>query len=494
MGAELLASPERPIVAPPSSRRLSPVGAAALSFVLPGLGHLRLGATARGLVLLAPTVLALIALVAIASGGPLTVLQVLLRPEILVAILIADVVLLGTRLVGIVDAYVLAERRASVGMPYRPISVALVVALATGAIAVHGMVAALDYQTYTTLTSVFPEDDGEWAIPAPSASPSPTPYLSDPGLVPPPTMGPVEATPSPAPDWAADGRLDLLLIGSDSGPGRWSLRTDTMIVLSVDVETADAALFGIPRNVINVPLPPESAGAFPSGHYPGLLNSLYVYAMGHPSQFPGGEARGFRAIAGAIQELLGLRLDGAVVINLVGFVRLVNALGGLWIDVPAWVVDDHYPLEDGTAYVHIAVAPGCQKLKGRMALAYARSRHQDDDYHRMRRQQAVLVALARQADPIALLPRVSELLDIAKDNLWMTLRREDIRSLAQLAERVDPGDVETYQFAPPAYPEFLTSASIKQIRKVARGVFDEGESGTTSSSTPAPSRERCPAP
>ena len=495
MGAELAAAPGgRRAAAPRIARAVSPLNAATLSFLLPGLGHLRLGARARGLLLLAPTAAAVVALAALALGGPLALLQAILRPEVLIAVLVVDLALLATRLIGIVDAYLLAERRASIGIPFRPVSLILVIVLVASTIAVHGAVAALDYQAYTALSAVFPEDDDEWAIPPPSATPSPTPYVSDPGIVPPPTLPPAEATPSPLPDWAADGRLDLLLIGSDSGPGRWSLRTDTMIVLSVDVETADAALFGVPRNVVNVPLPPESAGAFPNGRYPGLLNSLYVYAIGHPSQFPGGEARGFRAVAGAIQELLGVRLDGAVVINLVGFVRLVNALGGLWIDVPAWVVDDHYPLEDGTAYVPIAIAPGCQKLKGRMALAYARSRHQSDDYHRMRRQQAVLVALARQADPIGLLPRVTELLDIAKDNLWLTLRREDIRSLAQLAARVDAGDVRTYQFAPPAYPEFLTSASIKRIREVAGGVFDERNGHASSSSSPAPPGEPCPAP
>ena len=65
-----------------------------------------------------------------------------------------------------------------------------------------------------------------------------------------------------------------------------------MIVLSVDIATGKAALFGIPRNLINVPLAPEDAGAFPDGRFPGLLNALYVYAWGHPGQFPGGDARG----------------------------------------------------------------------------------------------------------------------------------------------------------------------------------------------------------
>lgn len=477
-----------------AARPISPGLAATLSFVLPGLGHLRLGAPLAGVLLLVPTLAAVAGVSALVLGGPSALLQALVLPQVLLAILVLDVALLLTRGVAVVGAWLMAERRAVTGIPFRPLSVALVVVLLAGTLIVHGAVAAIDYQAYTTLSAVFvqPENGDEWAIPAPSASPSPTPYVSDPGIVPPPTIQPPEPTPSPVPDWAADGRLNLLLIGSDAGPGRWSLRTDTMIVLSVDVRTARAALFGVPRNMIGVPLPPESAGAFPNGRFPGLMNALYVYAMGHPDQFPGGAARGFRAVSGAIQELLGVPLDGAVVVNLIGFVQLVKAMGGLWIDVPAWVVDDAYPLEDGSAKIHIAIAPGCQHLKGRMALAYARSRHQDDDYHRMRRQQAVLVALARQADPIGLLPRVTELLDIAKDNLWMTLRREDIRSLAGLAARVDAGSVRAIQFAPPAYPEYLTRNEIHRIRDVARSVFEDWTS-EGSSATPAPARKPCPA-
>jgi LCP family protein required for cell wall assembly len=277
---------------------------------------------------------------------------------------------------------------------------------------------------------------------------------------------------TPRPGWAKDGRLNLLLIGSDAGPDRWSLRTDTMIVLSVDVDLRRVALFGIPRNLVGVPLPGESAGAFRDGRFPGMLNALYVYAMGHPRQFPGGDARGFRAVSGAVQELVGVKLDGAVVVNLAGFVRLVDAVGGLWIDVPTRLVDRNYPLEDGSGHIRLVIEPGCQKMDGRTALAYARSRHQDSDYQRMRRQQRVLVTLARQLDPIALVPRATKLLRIARDDLWMTVRRKDIGGLAELAAKVDTRRVTRVTFVPPAYPSHLDSDAIRRIRRAVRNVFE----------------------
>jgi LCP family protein required for cell wall assembly len=281
------------------------------------------------------------------------------------------------------------------------------------------------------------------------------------------------------------------MIGSDAGPDRWSLRTDTMIVLSIDIATGQAALFGIPRNMVGVPLPPESAGAFANGRFPGLLNALYVYAMGHPASFPGGDTRGFRAVTGAIQELVGVRLDGVVVVNLAGFVGLVDAIGGLWIDVPVRLMDAKYPLEDGSGHIRLDIQPGCQLLDGRMALAYARSRHQDSDYGRMRRQQQVLVALARQVDPLELVARVPDLLAIAKDNLWTTIKRSEVADLAALAARADVAHVKAVMFVPPRYPSHLSSSEISKIRAVVRTVFEGAEKPTA---TPRPTEQpaTCP--
>ncbi|NJD27658.1 MAG: LytR family transcriptional regulator, partial [Chloroflexi bacterium] len=297
--------------------------------------------------------------------------------------------------------------------------------------------------------------------------------------------------PEPVPGWATDGRLNLLLMGSDAGPGRWLLRTDTMILLSVDVASGRAALFGFPRNLLNVPLPPESAAAFPSGRFPGYLNALYVYAMGHEAYFPGGEARGFRAVTGSIQEMAGVPLDGAVVISLLGFRDLVKALGGLWIDVPYALYDEHYPDPDGTGRKTIYVPAGCQHLGPEKALAYARSRHSTDDYSRMNRQQLVLEALARQVDPIALIPKTPELLEIARDNLWMTISPDEIPDLAELAARVDTGHIERIMFVPPIYPEYVRKSDVKRMREVVRTIFDIEP---TPSGEPTPKPEKTPKP
>ena len=482
----------------------SPSLAATLSFLLPGLGQLSLGAARRGVVQGLPAVALLLAVVLALIADARGFLLALLTPQLLVAILLVNLGLTIWHVASITDAWRLAERRrpARAARPRSPgRSAVLVTALLVATLGIHGALEAITYQVYATVTAVFVPSgpDGGW-IPEPSfepsaepsrppntASPSPTTRPTATATpIPTPTPGP---TPSPPPAWAADGRLNLLLIGSDAGPDRWSLRTDAIVVLSVDVASGRAALLSIPRNLVGVPLAPESAGAFPGGRFPGLLNALYVYAMGHPAFFPGGEGRGFRAISGAVQELVGVRLDGLVVVNLAGFVRLVDAIGGLWINPPERVVDSRYPLEDGTGHIAIDIRPGCQRLDGRLALAYARSRRQDSDYGRMRRQQAVLVALARQVDPIALLPRVPELLDIARGNLWMTIGQDQLGGLAALAGRVDTTSVRAVSFVPPRYPSHLDNAHLSQIRSAVRTIFDDGgrPAGTAVPTvTPAP--------
>jgi LCP family protein required for cell wall assembly len=487
----------------------SPVVAAFLSFLLPGLGQIYAGRLGRGIAMAVPILAVATVTLIVAGTGWSRVLDLLVRTEILVLLLVVNLVLFAYHAVAIVDAHRLAvavarttRRSLPRGRALVPLALILIVtAVVHGVPEYYGIRAAQNLSTIfaragTADDRALPEPGWAGASPTPvpspgmaagppgTASPAPVATNSGGGGEPTPGAGPT-ATPTAGPDWASDGRLNIVLLGSDEGPGRWSLRTDAVFLLSVDTTTARAALFGFPRYMSNIPLPPESAANFENGRFPGYLNALYVRAQGHPGRFPGNDSRGLRVVAGAVQELAGVRVDDYVMVNLNGFVDVVDAMGGLWIDVPEAVRDDRYRPETGGAHIDIRIRPGCQKLDGRMALAYARSRHQDSDYARLGRQEVTLRAMRRQFDPLAVLPQLPQLFDVAGENLFWTLEPEDVSPMAALASRVDPDRMQRVLFTPPEYDRELPTETVDRIRTAVRGIFDEPEPEPEASASPA---------
>ncbi len=462
--------------------RRSPALAAFLSFLLPGLGQVWAGAVTRGVLLILPIVILVGGIAGFVIGqGSARFLGIALQPGVLLGILAIDAVLLVYRVVAIVDAYLLGRpgRRMAAPRTRRAASVSVLVLLLAVTVIMHGWVGVVTYKSYDLVANVF--------VPVSTSTSQPTPPIATPSHG--PTFSPTP-TPVPVPAWAENGRLDVVLIGGDAGPGRRSLRTDSMTLVSVEVATGKAKMFGIPRNLINVPLPPETASAFACGCFPDLINALFEYAETHPNIFPGADdQRGYIALQSTLSHFLGVPIDGMLVVDLNGFVRLIDALGGLDINTPEAVYDSKYPLEDGSGYVKLYIPAGQHHFNGHEALQYARSRHQDDDYHRMDRQQLTLLALRRQINPCSLVPRLPELLDIGKDSLWTDIAIGDLPDLLALAQRVDAGKIKRAAFNPPGIPEYIDAAAVAKVQKMVADAF---KSGTRASPTPTPSEPPSP--
>ena len=410
-------------------------------------------------------------------------LGLLLQPGVLLPLIALNIAVLVYRLFAIVDAYRVASRRWPPIPEYGRAAAGLVVlGLMLGAtLLMHGWLGFVGIKAYDTVVAISHRFSTATPVPAASRSPGETP-----GPTPEPTP-----IPTPEPAWGDNGRLDLLLIGGDAGPGRFSLRTDTMVILSIDGRTGRAALFGVPRNLVNVPLPDGPAQAFDCRCYPEQLNSLYTYAIAHPEIFVGpDDERGYRAVQEAIARLTGLQIDGQVVVTLGGFIRLVDALGGLDMTTKDSVYDATYPDPYyAKRDVSVYIARGFHHFDGWNALAYARSRHQDNDYNRMNRQQEVLLALRQQLDPCTLIPRIPELLDIARDSLWTNIPIQRLPDLLAIGASVRPGTVATYQFWPPDIHEHLDPESISRVQLIAGTAFR-----LIPMPTAAPSPSETPAP
>ena len=164
-----------------------------------------------------------------------------------------------------------------------------------------------------------------------------------------------------------------------------------------------------------------------------------------------------------VSELTGRPIDAVLVADLWGVIKVVDAMGGIDIDVPSAVHDDHYP-DPVSAPSSSTSRPGQQHMDGRTALAYARSRHQDSDYGRMARQQTLLLAIRSQigADTILKAPA---LFTAAKGFTWTDLPRSSLPNLVDLFSRASHASVRELRITPSRYPAWLTPKEIAQIQK-----------------------------
>lgn len=235
--------------------------------------------------------------------------------------------------------------------------------------------------------------------------------------------------------WDGLERLNVLLLGSDVGEGRRGVRTDTMIVVSIDPASGDTAMVSLPRNFSGIDLPP-GFGNWDCQCFPQLLNDLYYYAEENPEAFPGPGEPGPRAIKATIGHLLDLEIHYYAMVGLEGFVGIVDALGGVEIDVPNRIVDETYPHEDGVTIEHVVIEEGPQTLDGHLALAYARIRRHADDFARMNRQRCVLGAVIEQSSPLELLGRYASIAQVLKDHLETDIPQDRLVDFIDLLPRV----------------------------------------------------------
>lgn len=208
--------------------------------------------------------------------------------------------------------------------------------------------------------------------------------------------------PSSGIDPALHGEVTtILLLGGDAGPGRWSLRTDTMMLFAVHRPTGRAALISVPRNLMGLLSPPASAmaRAYPNG-FGDLANAVYPVVQSRRElrdaydHLPGIDP-GVVALAEALGYSLDTTIDDYVLVDMAGFVAVVDAIGGVTVDVPRQVPMPGNIPGAPTQYPD-TIGPGVIHMDGSTALGYVRSRSADSDYQRTARQRSLLAALARQ--------------------------------------------------------------------------------------------------
>lgn len=302
------------------------------------------------------------------------------------------------------------------------------------------------------------------------------------------TPPPAQPPPATLPPIVGEDRVNVLLLGGDAGPGRWSLRTDSMIVVSIDPATGDTAMISVPRNLTRIPFPAGTplATKFPSG-FNDIANAVYTYANGHRDIAGGGEDAGAQAIKLGIAQLLGMPINYYVLVNMAGFVDVVDALGGVDIYVAARLPSPGNPA-DAKHDVPEYIEPGFQHMDGTIALAYSRSRTADSDYRRMTRQRCVLAAIATSATPRAVATGLPDLVGAFGDTVRTDIPRERLGEFAQLIERFTAAgglnSVRTLHLAPPLVNSNRWDAV--RVRLLVTGVIGPTVAPPTDPAAPTP--------
>lgn len=243
-----------------------------------------------------------------------------------------------------------------------------------------------------------------------------------------------------------DGFTNFLLLGRGDNDHDGIDLTDTMMILSIDpTKTHSAILLSIPRDLYMLDTNENGMGK-------SRVNELYrdyKYKLIGTKKLTKPEAS-----SGALHELMrdigdhiGLPIHHAVIVNFSGFVKAIDALGGIDVEVPYDITDAEYPGPNYT-YQTFTVSAGPAHLDGETALKYARSRHTTSDFGRSARQQQILKALANKGKSLGLLGSPGKLLSLYKilsENVESTMSTSEFLGVARLAESVEQQNIVSMQ-------------------------------------------------
>jgi len=407
----------------PTSKKGSPSLAALLSFILPGLGQLY-ARRWRAALLFALPVLAVAGIVAIQAQKGLAVLFLRLLDPVVAAVVFVVVVVLGLwRLIAVLHAYASADVRAGKRSGER-FSVAL---LLVAIIATHGLGAWYVQSAYSMDMGIF-KVGGDGA----------------------------EAAQLPA----TGSRVTVLLAGLDQYSTRSERLYDSLMVVSVDTDTNHISMVSVPRDTAGFP------------YYWGGTSKIKINAI--PTYVRNGwVTSGDEPVTTLIKEvsyLVGVPINYYGVLDLGSFMKLIDMVGGVDITVSA-VNDPTYDWLDGSPY-GFQIAAGNRHLTGRLALAYARSRHGsgNSDYARAGRQQQVLAAVAHKMATPAMAAKLPALMGQAASLVQTNFPASRVADMVDFAQSVPAANWDNYVLGPPYSVSSATataSTSCLQLDKVA---------------------------
>jgi LCP family protein required for cell wall assembly len=408
----------------------------------PGLGHLYANRRRSASLFAVPVVLIALGFLAEGLRGINHLAVLLLTPSSALTILVL-VVLLGIwRLVAIADSMLGLGLR----NPWRQGKTALTFGGLAAVVAVtHLTLGYVAWAFYDAGSRIFTGDIGPDRT-TQSAAPGSSFGLSN-------ELG---ATPFATPE-TPTSRINILLVGADSAEERNHSLTDTLMVVSIDPVTGNVAMISFPRDIAGFTMPDGKT-------FKGKINSLMTYAREHPDKYPDGP---LPTVISTLSYLLGAPIHYYAAVDLDGFRRMIDVVGGVTVDNPRAINDPKYDWLNSSKYGFFLSA-GVHQLDGEHALAYVRSRQGagDSDFTRARRQQQVLLALRTKLLSPEMITKLPQILDAAADSLSTNFPSDRVGEMVDLANESGGADVTQVVLGPPyaIHPPANTTGGVYTLK------------------------------
>lgn len=295
------------------------------------------------------------------------------------------------------------------------------------------------------------------------------------------------------------GRYNILMLGADAGDGRVGLRPDSITVASVAEDTGRTVMFSLPRNLEGVRFPENSPlhKLYPQGYdcpdHSCMLNAVYTLGQDHKDLYPNAPDPGLQAMKEAVSETLGLPINYTVMVDLKGFIAVIDAVGGITLDI-----NKRVPIGGGTSRINGWIEPGKDvKLDGYHALWFARSRHGSTDFERMLRQKCVINAMVNQLDPITVMGKFTKIAEAGEQVAYTDVPSKDVNRLGTLAGKTRKLPIMSVSFTPPLVypgnPKWDVIRRTVEQKIAASEALDDG-GGTPKKAAKAAAQSKAPVP
>jgi polyisoprenyl-teichoic acid--peptidoglycan teichoic acid transferase len=450
--------------APAGLRRAAVAGS--LSLVVPGVGQLLLGERRRGRAMLAVTGLLFLLALWQRSRGVASTVELLVRPHATATLLVGGAALAMFHLYATIDAF----RSGFAGAAPRPRqrsgmlgTAGVLVSLSVATVAPHVVAANYVLVLDETLEQVFADRNrtttsGDGVTAADREPSRPGVELADAGR------------------WLEKDRFSVAVLGSDAHPTRTGARLDALLVVSVDPGAGRTTVFSIERHLRDFPLTGRFAELW-EDHCRGLaqgwelLNALYrcgdeVLVDEVAALHPDAPDPAAAAVAGALGELLDLPIDHYVMVDMQGFVALVDAFGGIRLDLDGTVP------AGGCDWQSFDIQPGSDELDGKAALELVRERDGTSSADRMGRQRCLIAAVAQEVETSALLWRFGSVTGVLREHLATSLPMDELPNLIALLGHLDHDEVRTVGFERPDYVSPDGRPRVEEIRAAVQRALD----------------------